>query len=274
MKKSYIFIALAMVAALSVVSCKCCSKKSQEPTQEEIQVQKQALADSVLAEIDALADQYAKERSNSFRIRTFELTEEEKMVKPDYLLDPSEARNFVTKSQKINALAIYAVEYGVRKIYDMPVDEVSEVMAKLATEVNFPIDVKHESSNAPISEKIIKLYEAYKERGESADFWQFQVAIVIENSYIIAQNPELFFSKITEEQWQSKIASGKTWFKAIEELAPYDPEMTQLLERRNKNRTYKSDEERDIHNSSLKSAKEFRIANKDKYIANRNALLQ
>jgi len=272
--KSFILIALAMVAAISVVSCKCCSKKSQEPTQEEIQLQKQALADSVLAEIDALVDQFAKESSNSYRIRTFELTEEEKMVKPDYLLDPSEAKNFVTKSQKMNALAIYGIECTVRRLYDMPCEEVLEVLAKLAAEVNFPVDMDFQRSDAPVSEKVKKCYEAFKERGEIADFWQYHNAILVEKGYLVAQNPDLFFSRITEEQWQSKSAARKTWLKAIEKLAPYDPEMAQLLEWRNKNRIYKSDEQRDMNNISLKSAKEFRIASKDKYIARRNALLQ
>jgi len=55
----------------------------------------------------------------------------------------------------------------------------------------------------PLSEKIKKEYEACRERGDLAYFWQFQYAIMIETGYIIAHNPELFFSKITEEQWQA-----------------------------------------------------------------------
>jgi len=276
MKKSNIIIALAMVAALTMVSCKNNKKsaQSQEPTQEEVQEMKQELADSVLAEIDALIDQFANERSNSYRIRAFELTDKEKTVKPDYLLDPSEVNNMVTKTQKINALAIYTIEYGVRKIYDMPLDEISESIARLVTDLNFPVDIEHVRSDASVSEKVKKVYSAFKERCEIADFWQYQSALMAENGYIVAQNPDIFFSRITEEQWQSKTAAHKILVKAVDELAPYDEEMSLLIEWRDKYRVYKSDEQSDTVNSSLQSSKEFRIANKDKYIARRNALLQ
>ncbi len=108
MIKNNILIALAMLAVLTMVSCKNNNKKaqSQDPTQEEVQEMKQALADSVLAEIDAFVDEYIDASSKSFKIRDLELTENEKSVRPDYLLDPSVANNLVTRSQKINALVI------------------------------------------------------------------------------------------------------------------------------------------------------------------------
>jgi len=84
-----------------MVSCKNNNKKTQSknPSQEEVQEMKQALADSVLAEIDAFADQYSDAASKAFRLQAMELTDDEKQVKPDYLLDPSLVSKFVTKSQ-------------------------------------------------------------------------------------------------------------------------------------------------------------------------------
>jgi len=271
--KSLIFTALAIAAAIAAVSCECSSKKTQGPTTEEIQTQKQALSDSVLARIDTLAEKYADERLNSFRIKSFELTEEEKMVKPDYLLAPSEAKDCITKLQKINALAIYSMEYSIRKLYDMPTDETSNAIAKLAAEINFPVDADYLCKELPISEKIKKIYASFKERGEIAYFWQYHNAILVETGYLVAQNPELFFCRITEEQWQSKNSSIRTLKKAVEELAPYDPEMAQLLEWRKRNSVYKPGEQTEAINSSLQSAKEFRIANKNRFLAKRNALL-
>jgi len=70
MKNTHILIAVAMVAALSMVSCKNNKKaESQEPTQEEVQEMKQALADSVLAEIDAIAEKLYDASSKSFRLQ-------------------------------------------------------------------------------------------------------------------------------------------------------------------------------------------------------------
>jgi len=276
MKNTHILIALAMLAALTMVSCKNNKKSvaSQEPTQEEVQEMKQALADSVLAEIDAIADNFFVASENVFHIGSFELTEAEKLIKPDYLLDPSEAANLVTKSQKVNALAIYLLEYVIRYIYDMPQEETKEVIAKLALDVNHPIDNELLTSDIPSSEKMKKEYEICKERGDLAYFWQFQNAFLIEVGYIIAQNPESFFSKITEEQWQAFANRTNEKNYAMRELAKYDEEMADVLEMFNQNRVFSSDEEKASADTTIESAKEFLIASKERLSAHRNALLQ
>jgi len=275
MKNTHILIAVAMVAALSMVSCKNNKKtQSQEPTQEEVQEMKQALADSVLAEIDAFVEKNIDASSKKFRLQEMELTDAEKLVKPDYLLDPSTANNLVTRSQKINALAIFVSEQGIRKIYDMPLEETKEVIARLAAEVNHPIDVDLLTSDAAPSEKLKREYEFCKERGELSYFWQFHYALTAETSYILAQNPELFFNKITDEQWQAYIKSLESKFYAINKLAKYDPEMAVLYDFKQQFSVRPSEEERDAVFTSCEGAKNFYIANKDKYIDRRNALLQ
>jgi len=276
MKKTHILIALAMLAALSMVSCKNNNKKTQsrEPSQEEVQEMKQALADTVLAQIDALADYYWDQSSKTFRIKGLTLTDAEKAVKPDYLLDPSFASTLVSKSQKINALSIYLAELSVRRIYDMPCDQVKEVIAKLAAEVNHPIDTDLLIGDTPTSEKFKKEYEICKERGDVAYFWHFQFANVIEITYIIANNPELFLNRITEEQWQAFRAKIITTRNVVENLAKYDEEMSQLREIWNKNKIYASHDEAEGINSNKETIIKYHIANKDKYIARRNALLQ
>jgi len=255
-----------------MVSCK--NAKTAEPTPEEIQAQKQALADSVLAEIDAFAERYFDASSHCFKVGGLELSEKEKNVKPDYLLDPSIVNTFITRSQKINALAIYYVERALRKAYDMPQEEVKDAIAKLALELNYPIDVDFWMSDAPTSEKVKREYNAFKERNELSFFWQFQNAIIRECDYIIAQNPELFFSKITEDQWLAFNTNRNTEVNAIDELAKYDEEMALFCEFRNKSRITVPKEEIHQKNASLESARQYYVTYKDVYIAGRNALLQ
>ncbi len=271
MKRTPSIIALVAICATMAISCK---NKANEPTPEEIQAQKVALADSVLAEIDALVDQYCDASSKAFRLQAMELTDIEKMVKPDYLLDPSLSGTFVTKSQKFNALVIYIIEDGIRKIYDMPREDGQEAIAKLAAELNYPFDTDFSVSDQPVSQKTKARYDAFKDRGELASFWQFEIALIAEIDYIISHNPDLFFSKISEEQWQQYYHRKTTRLQAIEKLAKYDDEVALLLEFRNKYRISSSDQEIEIVNQSKESAKQFRIANKDKFIAKRNALLQ
>jgi len=269
MKHTLSLIALVAICCAMMASCK--NNKQSEPTPEEIQAQKVALADSVLVKIDAINEDFLKASEESFIIGDFILTKEEKMAKPDYLLDLSFASTLLTKSPKVNALGIYLVDLLVRKAYDMPLEETKEVMTKLAVELNLTVNTDFEM---PVSEKIKQEYEACRERGDLTYFWQFQHAIVVETSYVISQNPELFFGKITEEQWQAYTKKTNEHNKAIRELAKYDKEMADVLELFNQTRVYSSDEEKTVVNTSIESAKQFRIANKDKFIAHRNALLQ
>jgi len=266
--KRYILLAFAMVAAFSIVSC-----GNNRPTQEEIQDQKVALADTVLTEIDSLAAQLFDASSKSFRIRTMELTEKEKLVKPDYLLDPSLAKTLSSRSQKVRALSIYVIEQGVRKLYDMPCEEVNEVILRLIADLNFPVNIDTITSDIPLSEKIKDTYEACKENGDLSLFWQFEYVAPVEINYLISRNPDLFFSRITEQQWQAYCVRRQTRLKVIEELAKYDEEMAELLEFANKTRIVKSDEERAQKEQSLESEKQYFTLYKDKYANKRTSLL-
>jgi len=230
MKKTYILIALAMVAALSMVSCKNNNKNTQEPTQEEVQEQKQALADSVLSVIDDLAVKFIESCDKGDFSLNLVLTDEEKMVKPDYLLDPSLASTFVTKSQKITALAYLFVDYLVLSAYDMPLEATNEAIAKLAAEVNYPADIDEmfNDCTTPPSNYIKQVYNAYKERNDLAAFWKFQYGILLETAYVISNNPELYYKYINDE---TNAAINEQWVdfeNAVKLLAPYDEEISSI----------------------------------------------
>jgi len=156
----------------------------------------------------------------------------------------------------------------------MPRNDGQEAIAKLVADLNYPFDAEFAVNNNPVSEKIKARYNAFKERGELASFWGFEVAFIAEIDYVMVHNPDLFFSKISEEQWQQYYLRKKARLKALETLAKYDDEVALLLKFRNDYRISSSDQQRESVNQSKESAKQFRIANKDKFIAKRNALLQ
>jgi len=156
----------------------------------------------------------------------------------------------------------------------MPNKEVFEAIAKLTADVNHPVDAEGASSDIPVSEKVKKIYEGCKESGEIAYFWQLESAFYAEMIYIISNNPELFFSRITDEQWQAYMNTLESRTEAVGKLAKYDPEMATLSDFMQQFNVRPSDEERDAVRSSCEAAKSFIIANKEKYAARRNALLQ
>jgi len=201
------------------------------------------------------------------------LTEEEKTVKPNYLLDPAAANILVTKYQKVNALAIYIVEYYIRLIYDMPVEKSKEVIAKLAAEVNHPTYSEDYEKLSRV-ERIKKEYEICKENGDLAYFWQFYNAVIFESEHLIAQNPQLFISKITDEQISTFRKKATARYQSIRILAQYDDEAAEIYEFAKKNRMTSNTEEAIRIFATVESAQQYFISNKDKFIARRNALLQ
>jgi len=226
MKKSHILIATAIVAALSIVSCKN-NNKVQEPTHEEIQEQKQALADSMLSIIDNLVVKYQEAADNADFTLSFVLSDEEKIVKPDYLLDPGLASTFVTKDQKITALGYYLIDLIVLSAYDMPLDENKEAIAKLAAEVNYPADVDKifNDFTIPASEILKQEYKVYKERNDLTTFWKIQLAICTEIAYIFSSNPDLYLKYIPYETNVGYNNQSQYLYEAIKQLAPYDEDM-------------------------------------------------
>jgi len=249
--------------------------KVSEPIQIDVEERKSALASSVLAQIDSLYLLYQKALSQSFDISEFGLTETEKLVKPEYLLKLSVSNDFVTRSQKINAMAIYVMESSIKQIYDMPLEDTKQTIAKLAAELDHADDIEYLWSDATVSEKLEREYEVCKERGDLAYFWQFQYAFFVETKYLLAQNPELFFSKISDEQYQAFHESVVRRIDVIMELAKYDDEVAILKSfiDQNKNNVWQANSD---YQSTL-GTKDLRIKhyidNRDNIIARRNAIL-
>ena len=176
-----------------------------------------------------------------------QLTEKEKLVKPDYLLDPSEVNNMVTRSQKISALGCLICERPIRLAYGMQLDATDEAIGMLMVDLNYTIPVK-EIEDKPICEIVKEEYEEYKERGELPFFWQFNFSIVNDALFIISRNPDVFFRNITEVQYKSFENRYISCIKAVSELAKYDQEVAIA---------YKAFEENMVNNNLEEAVKAF-----------------
>ena len=113
MKRISIIIAL-MVLAVLAVSCKCqkSSEKTETVKSEEavVDATKAVLADDVLTLLNDYAEDFIANFVEIHPVFTANLTPEEKLVRPDWFLDPAKLNELVTKSQKVNALAILLVD--------------------------------------------------------------------------------------------------------------------------------------------------------------------
>ena len=265
-----------MVAAMSV-SCKNNKKtENNEATEEVVEAAKTILADDVLAKIDEIGKTFFDEiGKNSFTsIISSHLTEEEKLVKPDYLLNPAVANNLVTKTQKVNALAILVADKIVLKVYEMPVEETDEAIARLMAEVGAPIAIDN-PENKTASEKVSEGYKKCKESGDLALFWQFIFGIQCEFCHIISQNPDLYFRNISDEQFHSFNDRFLACKDVVKTLAEYDPEIKLAWDAYSKFRTnYPDDNAMEEAYGSIEAAKATFISRKDLTAARRTEMLK
>jgi len=107
-----------------------------------------------------------------------------------------------------------------------------------------------------------------------AYFWQFQTAIIYEICYLSVQMPEVFFSNITDAQWKGDVEKRAARRRAVNMLSEYDEEMSMVKKFIDQYDIKTSPEEFKKIDSSVEYAKQFRTANRDQYIAIRNALIQ
>ena len=277
MKKYYLFIALVMVAAMTV-SCKNNNKKAAktaEANAEVVEAAKTILADDVLATIDELVQAYINADGGEIayeEIIASSLTEEEKLIKPDYLLEASRANEMVTKSQKLNTLAILLVERPIRIAYGMPTEGTDEVIAHFIADVNSPVNLDG-NKDLTLSEKLKKAYEFYKERGDVADFWQsYGLASVTELGYLISKNTDAFFRNINEDQYAAFLKRVTAVANAVRFLSEYDPEVKQAWDAFNAGGEVATDI--DLSQETIEHAKIFFSEREEIFAARRANLLK
>ena len=232
MKKTFLIIAFT-ACALVAASCgnNKSSKTEQNNTDEEITEAKIELAEDVLATLDSL-EQKCVEAGADFEdvigIITSALTDKQKMVKPDYLMDPARTLDLLSLRQKVNALAILLTERPLREAYEMPLEEVDAAIARLYVEVGSPVPANM-CKDLSASEIVKLAYNICKANNELCYFWMFDNAVQYNLLYLISFNSDTFFNNITPEQYEAFNTRIYTAGKAAQQLAEYDKEIASAI---------------------------------------------
>ncbi|MBQ7443929.1 MAG: hypothetical protein IJS59_08730 [Bacteroidaceae bacterium] len=223
--KKYSFIAVAF-AAMAFAACTG-KQGAQSDTdaqkdslrifeQEQIEASIKLNLDSLAAEIGRLQNLPVVQKDGALQ-----LTDEEKQVKPDYLLDPAAAENAMTLAEQYRLLAAMNVDKAVAALYDMPVDDYVKAIAKLLAAINDP-SFKTVDSEAAINESAQALYEAMEQNGRINYFWQIVTASLVEQFYIVSQNTEKFLASFDDDA-ASEISLRLVLIQdAISRLTEYD----------------------------------------------------
>lgn len=210
-KKSFLLASVAIVACLS--SCgNNNGNKSENNEQQEVTSTQNALTDeinqeAVKTEFDNLKIAVGKIKMAPFVSSTADgritLTEKEKMVKPDYLINPSVVGKLATLSQKYHVVSMMAADLVVANMYEMPTVDMKEAMAKLLLDINDEAFTNF--ANTPwsdlegASDALGFLVEEEYAAGRQNLFWDALAASLVEQLYIITRNVDKFMPMFTDE---------------------------------------------------------------------------
>lgn len=220
------FVAIAFAA--------CGGKKNVENTEAEAQksFEQEQIEASIKVQLDSIAVSLGQLKQLPFVQEDnggLTLTNEEKQVKPDYLLDAGVAEEATTLAEKYRLLGALNVDRKIADLYEMPVEDYDKAITKLVADINDP-SFKAIDNNNSLFETTTTLYDNMDANGRINFFWQLAAAALVEQLYVVNQNADKFLSVFDDE------AADKVTFRivlildALNRLSAYDPEIEPIAE--------------------------------------------
>lgn len=231
MKRITSILALA-VLCFAAVSCgqSKSNKKVVAVEKSQAEVQQEEL---IRIHLDSLANDLANLKSigvvTNVKDGKIVLTDQEKKLKPEYLVDPAFADNLQTLSQKYRAIAILAADKEIAKLYEMSTTAYDKALVKLYADVNDP-GLKTVIDSPDFFGSLKEYYASSKENGRIELFWDASAAGIIEELFIASQNTDKFLQGFDDESTSNFTYHITLLSIAVEELAAINPEYESLNE--------------------------------------------
>lgn len=271
MKKT-IYLIAAFAIAVFMTSC---TNKAKQAEAAETEKTEEQLPDSVVAIFDEMIA-VVEESNEIIPILQAKLTDDQRLVKPDYLLDLSVVNELVTEKQKQSALGILLADHLVAKNYGMDNSEREKAMAKLGTDLNLPVAqlIKNDDKSEVTPSKGVRNIYAYaKENNLIGTCMNVLNALQHEIAYIISNNPELYVGNLTDEEWQAQNRRFCAILRCMEELAKYDEDVAAFLEQYKSSRGVTPSQDEELFSNASKAV-EFHKAEKESIANTRKYLLE
>ncbi len=160
--------------------------------------------------------------------KTITLTDDEKKVKPDYLINPADIMDKLESlSLKYRAMVVMDMDKTISDLYEMP-DVYSEPVSKLTAEVNDPA-VKYLYENGLDAEDSMKtIYAIEEENGRANYFWEAAATGIIEQLYILTKNEDKFLATFTDKDAEDITYRISILVDLYEDLSDYNLELRKL----------------------------------------------
>lgn len=235
--KKLVFYAAAF-AAVALASCNGKTNANTEgvdSTEDTVKVFVQANIEAgIKANLDSLAKDLTEHNVESFgslvKNGKISLTDDEKKVKPDYLVEPTIADNLTTMSDRYRALMILEADKAVAGLYGMDVEAYEAATAKLVAEIGDPVLKKLQESDENPAEQAQFFYEEEEKAGRINFFWEAVCAGTVEQLYIMCQNTETFVDVYSDEAISNITLRIALIQDALERLSEYAPELIDICE--------------------------------------------
>ena len=237
MKRLAVIVLACAVVALP--SCKNQGKKKAAKAEgaktEQVSKAEQLVTEDLKINFQALVESVGKMKKAPFLKSgsTIELTDKEKMVKPDYLIDPAVANGLVTLTQKYRVAAMLSADKMLAKLYGMPSDAIDGAIRKLVIDINDPaVKVYAESYEKAEDETALltKLMNDEYDAGRTNYFWELSSAYLVEELYICTRNLDKFMPMFDDESASEVTYNFVCVHEGINQLVKFYPEMQSLNE--------------------------------------------
>ena len=236
MKKLAVIVLACAIIALP--SCKNQGKKKVAKTETATETVSQAAqyaTEELKVNFETLLESVKKMNKAPFLKsgNNVELTDKEKMVKPEYLVDPAVANGLVTLTQKYRVAAVLAADEIIAEMYDMSVDSYEAAIKKLIVDINDPAFKSYAESYGKAEDEsalLSKLMNDEYDAGRANYFWELCAAYLVEELYICTQNIEKFMPMFDDETASEVTYNFVCVHEGIKQLVEFYPEMKSLNE--------------------------------------------
>lgn len=231
MKK--ITVLLLAVAVVALPACKNQGKKAAKNVEEHVvTAEEQNIKDALKVDFAAFLES-AKQIKNVPFEKTAEgellLNEKDKMVKPDYLVNPSFIDELTTMSQKYRALGVLIVDKKIAELYDIPTDDYNAAIAKIIVSINDPAFNKiAETKTLPEGEDFSKLLDDEYAAGRANYFWDFAASSAVEQIYICTRDLDRFMKMFDDQSASDVTYNFVLVHEGVSSLVKFYPEMESL----------------------------------------------
>lgn len=233
--KKFTFAIMAL-AAMTLASCGNSTKSGDAADSTAVDTtsfEQSQLKASVKMHLDSLATLVNEKQfdaiDDNIKAGKIKLTDEDKKVKPNYLLSPEAAANLTSMGQKYAAYAMLAADREVANAYGMDVKGYDETLSKLAADINDPA-MKKASEATGKQAQAEALYKAMEAEGRINFYWIMSSAATLETVYVMAQNLDKFCVGYTDDQIANITFRMVCVIDALDNLSAYDPQVMGVSE--------------------------------------------